>query len=107
MAAADGKFAEEEKTAMAIELAKFGVTEPSEVTSLFSAAASMELEQASAFISNLDNERKKYVCGYLAVIMAADGEVDDRELAVWQIVSVLCQLPSMTLSEALDFWVEN
>ena len=53
-------------------------------------------------ISNFDYERKEYVSSYLAIIMISDGEIDDKEVALWQLVSLLCGLPEMDVNQAID-----
>lgn len=103
MAAADGKFAKEEKTAIFFELANFGVTE-SQFAKILIRARDMEASEAFAIIACMNDEQKRYVTGYLAVVMVADGDIDDSEIKMWQLISLLAQLPSMTINEALDFW---
>lgn len=36
--------------------------------------------------------------------MAADGEIAASEVSMWQLLSTLAQLPTMTVAEALLFW---
>lgn len=103
MAAADGKFAEEETTAIFFELANFGVTK-SQFAQILVRARDMEASEAFATIACMDEEQKKYVTGYLAVIMVADGDIDDSEVKMWQLISLLAQLPTMDVNDALEFW---
>ena len=37
-------------------------------------------------------------------ILAADGEIAASEVSMWQLLSTLAQLPTMTVAEALLFW---
>lgn len=62
----------------------------------------MESSLAIALIAGMDDERKKYVASYLGTIMAADGDIDDRELVLWQLVSTLCDLPTMSVGDAIS-----
>ncbi len=103
MVMADGKVANEEIAAMSIELAKFGVDENA-AKSIIGAADAMEYGHAVAVVAAMNLEQKKYVTGYLAFIMAADGEIAATEVSMWQLSSTLAQLPTMTVAEALLFW---
>ena len=103
MVMADGKVANEEIAAMSIELANFGVDENA-AKSIIGAADAMEYGHAVAVVAAMNLEQKKYVTGYLAFIMAADGEIAATEVSMWQLLSTLAQLPTMTVAEALLFW---
>lgn len=103
MVMADGKVANEEIAAMSIELAKFGVDENA-AKSIIGAADAMEYGHAVAVVAAMNLEQKKYVTDYLAFIMAADGEIAASEVSMWQLLSTLAQLPTMTVAEALLFW---
>lgn len=103
MVMADGKVDNEEIAAMSIELAKFGVDENA-AKSIIGAADAMEYGHAVAVVAAMNLEQKKYVTGYLAFIMAADGEIAATEVSMWQLLSTLAQLPTMTVAEALLFW---
>ena len=103
MVMADGKVANEEIAAMSIELAKFGVDENA-AKSIIGAADAMEYGHAVAVVAAMNLEQKKYVTGYLAFIMAADGEIAATEVSMWQLLSTLAQLPTMTVAEALLLW---
>lgn len=103
MIMADGKVANEEIAAMSIELAKLGVDENA-AKSIIGAADAMEYGHAVAVVAAMNLEQKKYVTGYLAFIMAADGEIAATEVSMWQLLSTLAQLPTMTVAEALLFW---
>lgn len=103
MVMADGKVANEEIAAMSIELAKFGVDENA-AKSIIGAADAMEYGHAVAVVAAMNLEQKKYVTGYLAFVMAADGEIAATEVSMWQLLSTLAQLPTMTVAEALLFW---
>lgn len=103
MAAADGRFDDEEKKSIFEELLDFGVR-PNDQAVLTIAARDMEASEAFATIARMTDLQKKYVTGFLAVIMVSDGQVDESEVKMWQLISALAGLPTMTISEALDFW---
>lgn len=106
MAQADGYVSDEEKLAIALDLTKFGVKNDS-TKAILAAAAVIEASDALKLVSQMGYEQKKYVTGYLAVIMAADGKVADSEMKMWRLVSALCNLPTMSVGEALTFWKNN
>lgn len=102
MAAADGRFTDEEKIAIAMELANFGVDEQI-VPFLLSSAQEMDAAEAFTVLSSMDTEQKKYATGYLAVIMAVDG-IEESEINMWKLISTLAGFPPMTIQQALEFW---
>lgn len=106
MAAADGRFAEEEKMAIVLELASFGVS-PDDAANLLAASEMMDASEALSLLSSMSNEQKRYATGYLAAIMAADGEIADSEVKLWQLICTLGNFPSMNIAEALRFWHNN
>lgn len=106
MALADGRLADEERITIVMELASFGVTED-QAAGLLDAAQSMEASEALSVLSNMTQEQKKYATGYMAVVMAADGNIADDEVKLWQLVSTLCSFPTMSIREAYDFWKQN
>ncbi len=101
MVGADGHSDEREMEVITIELTRFGAS-PGQMLALNRAAQNMDFHKAIEIISNFDDERKKYVASYMAVIMIADGEIDDKELALWQLVTLLCGLPEMDIHQAVD-----
>lgn len=106
MIAADGKVEKAELSAMALEFTRFGVS-PDALDRILSNADSMESGTAISIISLMNEAQKKYVTGYLAFIMAADGEVADTEVSMWSLISKLANLPTMTIGQAFAFWKNN
>lgn len=100
MAGADGKVEQSELAYMAVEMARFGVMDAEPV---IRGANAMDPTIALAIVEKFDYERKKYVAAYLGTMMAADGNIDDKELAIWKLTSSLCGLPSMNIKEAVEF----
>lgn len=101
MVGADGRSDEREMEVVRNELTRFGAS-VGQMLALTREAQSMEFQKAIGIISQFDYERKKYVSSYLAVIMIADSEIDDKEVALWQLVSLLCGLPEMDVNQAVD-----
>jgi len=101
MVGADGRSDDREMEVVRTELTRFGAS-VGQMLALSREAQKMEFQNAISIISDFDYERKKYVSSYLAVIMIADGEIDDKEVALWQLVSLLCGLPEMDVNQAVD-----
>ena len=102
IAASDGNVAEQEKAAISLELLKFGVDENS-VNTLVLGAQAIEYKDALTIVTLMNDTQKKY----LAVIIAADGEILEAEVRVWSLISVLCGLPNMTIGEGIQFWANH
>lgn len=105
MVLADGKVQNIEIAVMTKELARFGVQE-SQLQTLLAAGDAMDMTKAMAVVSTLDYEHKKYVSAYLGTIMAADFDIDDTEMALWRLISTLCELPTMNVQEAVSIMAE-
>lgn len=67
----------------------------------------MEAADALVAIASLNDEQKKYVNGFFAVVIASDGNADDSEIKIWSLISAFCNLPTMTIGEALHFWANH
>lgn len=106
MVLADGKIEPEEMSVLTQELRNFNV--PSQdVTKLLELGDEMSPSAMLATLSGLDTHSQKYVAGYLATIMVSDGDIDDNETKLWQLTCTLAGFPTMTLQEALDYWINN
>lgn len=106
IAAADGKFADEEKAAITLGLAEFGLS-AAEAKGCVLAARDMDAAEALATLSGMDSSQKKFATGFLAAIIAADGDVDSSEISMWQLISTLCSFPTMQFGEAIKFWANH
>ncbi|MBQ2979812.1 MAG: TerB family tellurite resistance protein [Bacteroidaceae bacterium] len=102
IAKADGKVTDSETTLMALELSRFGV---SEVKGELIIALSniMDTADATNIISRMTDEEKKYVAAYLGTMIFVDGEIDKKELILWNVFSQICKLPEMNIKDALEF----
>ena len=85
-----------------MESERFGLT-PEILTSFMLRGNEMEFDNAISIISKFDAEQKKYVCAYLATIMASDGDIDENEMKLWRLVSLLCGFPQMGVREAVTY----
>lgn len=106
MIMADGRVDKSETELLSNELLSFGVS-LNDAKKLMEASVSMRPAEAMAIISSFNYEQKKYVSSFLGTIMASDGDIDERELALWKLVSAICGLPAMTISEAIDNMCSN
>lgn len=96
MIRADGKSEPIELLGCAAVLQKINIT-PTECDK----ANSFSGMDALWSIYRMDNEKKKFVCAFLGYLMTIDGDVDHTELALWNLISSLCELPTMTTGEAI------
>lgn len=102
MAGADGVVAENEKKAIALELARFGVSE-SDLPLLLATAQAMKPTDELLIVNNMNDEQKKYVAAFLGTLMAVDGEIAEDEMKLWRLTSTLCSLPTMNVAEAIQY----
>lgn len=106
MAQADGHVDQIEKAAIASELCGFGV-DGDDISGIIDIAAVMDVTDAIVTMSAMNVEQKKYATGYLAAIMAADGEIADSEVKMWKLICTLASFPTMNFHEALIFWTSH
>lgn len=106
MAKADGKLEEEEMKVLATSMAEFGVDDK-EFHSLLTLADAMTPATMIATLASLTKRQKKFVCGFLAMIMVSDGDIDDAEVKLWQLISSLCEFPTMNIKDAIEYWKTN
>lgn len=103
IAVADGNLEEKELLILFNEFVHFNVPK-SEVSIILDMADEMDVPTMFYVLSKLSPIEKEYACGYLATIIAADGNIDDSEMEVWRIISTLCSFPAMTIKDALKIW---
>ncbi|MBQ0090765.1 MAG: hypothetical protein KBT27_15675 [Prevotellaceae bacterium] len=103
MVKADGIENKEELQILFNELRKFNVP-INQVTSLLDITNEMSASEMFSILSGMDQNKQKYVCGYLAAIMMSDEDIDDSEMKLWQLISGLCDFPTMNIQEALEYW---
>lgn len=106
IAKSDGNVAEAEMAVVANELVLFGVTED-QVEDIVFGASGMSNKDAIAVVSMMDDYHKKYVTAFLAMVIAADGKIEDSEVRMWSLITLLCGLPKMSIAEGIEFWSMN
>lgn len=102
IANADGKVTNQETLMMAIELARFGVS-PEKSEFIITLSNNLEASDAVSIISRMTPEEKRYVASYLGALICSDGEIDDNEVRLWSAISQICNLPRISIREALDY----
>lgn len=103
MLMADGKVHENEQSTISVEMIRFGVS-PEKFVHLSQLAQAMDSVEAIATVRTFDDEEKKHVTAFLAIIMISDGDIDDSEMKLWCLISKLASLPQMTVQEAIELW---
>ena len=103
MASADGEIHENETAMMAKECLRFGIVDINEAHQLIKDSQEMDPGKAIAEIATMNDSQKKYVCAYLGTMMAIDGDIDDKEMSLWKLISTLCKLPTMSAADAIKY----
>jgi uncharacterized tellurite resistance protein B-like protein len=108
MALADGKMTNDEKEIIKADLGSFGIElDTLQSVALEKAADNMEGAECIAILSGMSIDQKKYACGYLATVMAADGKFEQKEKELWGLVSLLAGFPTMNVADAISFWASQ
>ena len=105
MASADGKADPMETAFIALEAKRFNLQD-NDVKSLLSLATEMTPADAIGIVSKLDDKHKRYVTAYLGTMIVVDGDKDDKEIALWRLITSLANLPTMNISEAQRYMAE-
>ena len=102
MVLADGRVDDNESYFLSHEFASFGVP-LEDMKKMTEAAEKMKPSEALAIISLMDDEQKRYVASFLGTIMASDGDIDEKEIALWRMLTEICDLPIMSIKEAIKY----
>ena len=98
---ADGSHHQKETNAITSELRRFGVGQE-ECTSVITRALIISFDEAAQTISNFNMEEKRYVTAFLGVLIMVDENIAPAEMDMWRKISNRCNLPAMTLHDALE-----
>ena len=98
---ADGLHHQKETDAITSELIRFGVAFEDCPTILVH-ALNLSFDDAVKTISSFSTKEKKYVAAYLGALICVDENVADSEMKLWQTISNRCNLPSMSLYDAIQ-----
>ena len=106
MMVADGKLEDEETSMVTSEMLKFGIP-LEDFKEIFLRGRDMDPDISIDIVSKMNYEQKKYVAAYLGTLMAIDNDIDDKEMALWRLLSQLCGLPSMSVIDAVRYIAEQ
>ena len=106
MIISDGKVEDEELSMLSNQMINFGIPleDYKEITLK---GRDMEPDYAIDIVSKMTYEQKKYVAAFLGTIMAADGDIDNTEMALWRLLSQICSLPTMSVKDAISYMKSN
>ncbi len=104
MIMADGSADKREISTLSRELARFGLN-PEQQAEMLGDAMVIRPIEAMQRIAHMEEDQKRYVSAFLANAMISNGEIDDAELAQWRQLTQLCELPEMTLEQALTYLI--
>lgn len=62
--------------------------------------------EAIITIANMTKDEKTFVCSFLAALIAIDGKIEKEEVKFWQLISKLCNFPTMSLQDAIKKFSE-
>lgn len=103
MIMADGKIDDTETSVIFMESLKFGIP-LEDIKEIYAKGIEMDAGYSVEIVSKMTYEQKKYVAAYLGTIMAIDGDINDKEMALWRLLSTLCSLPTMNIAEAIKYF---
>ena len=88
------------------ELERLGV--PDDVLRpLFHVAETMEPRELFDILRSLDWLQANYVLGFLAAVFMHDGDLDGRELKVWEMIAKTLNLEHISPLMAHRFWLDH
>ena len=106
MIIADGKVEDEETRIISAEMVKFGIP-LDDFKEIYVKGRDMDPAFAVEIVSKMTYEQKTYVAAYLGTLMSCDGDIDEREMALWRLLSTLCGLPTMSVIDAVKYMSEQ
>lgn len=103
---ADGRVDAAETELIAKEMFSFGLKR-NDLMNFLQQSDVMESSTMIGVLSSMRVDQKKYIAGFLATLALADGDIDDSEVKLWQLICTLIGCPEMTYIEALQFWANK
>ena len=107
MANADGVVYPDEERCISDEMEHLGAATPEERKNVENNGLSMKPLAAMNIISGFNDEQKKYINAFLGNIISIDGDIADAELALWRLVGELCDLPKMSVRQAINLFANR
>ena len=99
MADIDGNTDSIESEVIYSQMTSFGITYEDLLALSEDAIVNMKPDWAMNIIAEMSHLQKQYVQALLVVIMAADGEIHDREMALLNAITVRCGLPPINMND--------
>ena len=106
MSAADGHVHENELAVIALELSQFGVSN-SATDSILAASDALEFSDVIPVVKNMTADEKTHVVSFLGAVIAADGKITESERKICTLISMLCDLPTITAGDAVRNFVSG
>ena len=100
MSQIDGNADNIEKHAITSGLTRLG-EDAADASDIFAKAISMNAAEALSVVTAFNDDQKRAASGYLAKIMASNGEMTDAEMKLWRLICKLGGFPQMKISEIL------
>ncbi len=105
MVLADDEVVVNEMKALATGMSMIGST-PEELMDFENSNESFEPSDAVTHIAGFNSEKKEFVCAFLGTLIVVDGDVDANELRLWGLTTYFCDLPTMSISDAMEYMAE-
>ena len=102
MVCADGKIREIELHALTTEMLRIG-SSLEELLEFENNLKYIKGSDCTSRISKFSDEKKKHFCALLGAIIIVDGDIDEKEMQLWSLTSYLCDLPTMSVADALEY----
>lgn len=107
MANADGVVYPDEERCISDEMAYLGAVTSDERKNVEENGTKMKPLTALNIIEHFNAEQKKYINAFLGNIISIDGDIADAELALWRLVGELCDLPKMSVRQAINLFANR
>lgn len=65
------------------------------------AAKNMTALEAYNIVSQMEDSARELICAILGCLVISDGDADPNEIAQWRKISEVCNMPKMTIPEAV------
>lgn len=98
MSQIDGNADNIEKHVITSGLSRLGVN-AAEASDIFTKAVSMNAAEALSVVTAFNDDQKRAASGYLAKIMASNGEMTDAEMKLWKLICRLGGFPRNSIQE--------
>lgn len=107
--ASDGHVDEREKKFISLHLGVFALKNAKELNDelfneVYQKSLTISFDKACDVVREMPNSKKRLVCAFVAMVILADGNILPSELEFWNMLSIECDLPRMSIEEACDIY---